>query len=168
MVGCSVRSLSGSWFGFIGLIGNDGSMVDSGSDSIFVNAAAARCIEVATDFAKYPEWAKDVKEAIVLERDSESRATTVEYRASALGRSTHFTLRYDYSQLPTRLSWQMVDGDIMRSIIGSYQFTESGATTRIDYGLEIELVLPLPGFVKRRAEKRILSTLKELKARIES
>ena len=168
MVGCSVRSLSGSWFGFIGLIGNDGSMVDSGSDSIVVNAAAARCIEVATDFAKYPEWAKDQKEAIVLERDSESRATTVEYRASALGRSTHFTLRYDYSQLPTRLSWQMVDGDIMRSIIGSYQFTESGATTRIDYGLEIELVLPLPGFVKRRAEKRILSTLKELKARIES
>lgn len=168
MVGCSVRTLSGSWFGFIGLIGNDGRMVDSGSDSIVVNAAAARCIEVATDFAKYPEWAKDVKEAIVLERDSESRATMVEYRASALGRSTHFTLRYDYSQLPTRLSWQMVDGDIMRSIIGSYQFTESGATTRIDYGLEIELVLPLPGFVKRRAEKRILSTLKELKARIES
>lgn len=168
MVGCSVRSLSGSWFGFIGLIGNDGRMVDSGSDSIVVNAAAARCIEIATDFAKYPEWAKDVKEAIVLERDSESRATMVEYRASALGRSTHFTLRYDYSQLPTRLSWQMVDGDIMRSIVGSYQFTESGATTRIDYGLEIELVLPLPGFVKRRAEKRILSTLKELKARIES
>jgi len=168
MVGCSVRTLSGSWFGFIGLIGNDGRMVDSGSDSIVVNAAAARCIEVATDFAKYPEWAKDVKEAIVLERDSESRATMVEYRASALGRSTHFTLRYDYSQLPTRLSWQMVDGDIMRSIVGSYQFTESGATTRIDYGLEIELVLPLPGFVKRRAEKRILSTLKELKARIES
>ena len=149
-------------------IGKDGAMVDSGSDSIVVNATASRCAEVATDFARYPEWAKDVKEAVVLERDADSRATMVEYRASALGRSTHFTLRYDYSQLPTRLSWHMVDGDIMRSIVGSYQFTESGSTTRIDYGLEIELVLPLPGFVKRRAEKRILSTLKELKARIES
>lgn len=143
-------------------------MVDSGSDSIVVQAGAGRCIEVATDFTKYPEWAEDVKEASVLERDSEGRPTMVEYRASALGRSTHFTLRYDYSQLPSRLSWKMVDGDIMRSIIGSYTFTESGAATRIDYGLEIELVLPLPGFVKRRAEKRILSTLKELKARIES
>ena len=143
-------------------------MVDSGSDSIVVNAAASRCLEIATDFTRYPEWAKDVKEAVVLERDGEGRATLVEYRASALGRSTHFTLRYDYSQMPKRLSWQMVDGDIMRSIAGSYQFTESGASTRIDYGLEIELVLPLPGFVKRRAEKRILSTLKELKARIES
>ncbi|MEY3456519.1 MAG: hypothetical protein RIR38_781, partial [Actinomycetota bacterium] len=34
--------------------------------------------------------------------------------------------------------------------------------------LSIELIIPLPGFVKRRAEVRILSTLKELKARIES
>jgi uncharacterized membrane protein len=143
-------------------------VVDSGFDSIVVNAPAARCVEVASDFTRYPEWAKDVKETVVLERDGEGRATTVEYRASALGRSTHFTLRYDYSQLPSRLSWRMVDGDIMRSIVGSYQFTENGTTTRIDYGLEIELVLPLPGFVKRRAEKRILSTLKELKARIES
>jgi len=29
-------------------------------------------------------------------------------------------------------------------------------------------VLPLPGFVKRRAEMRIFSTLKELKSRSES
>ena len=92
----------------------------------------------------------------------------VEYRASALGRSTHFTLRYDYSQLPSRLSWSMIDGDIMRSISGSYGFRSADGGTRVEYDLSIELVLPLPGFVKRRAEMRILSSLKELKARIES
>jgi hypothetical protein len=145
-----------------------GTMVDAGSDFIVINASPERCAEVACDFAAYPQWAKDVKEATVLERDASGRALTVEYRASALGRSTHFTLQYDYSQLPTRLSWHMVDGDIMRTILGSYVFTPEGAGTRVDYALEIELVLPLPGFVKRRAEKRILSTLKELKTRIES
>lgn len=143
-------------------------MVDAGSDSIVINASPQRCAEVACDFASYPLWAKDVKEATVIERDASGRATTVEYRASALGRSTHFTLQYDYSQLPGRLSWHMVDGDIMRSIVGSYAFTAEGNATRVDYTLEIELVLPLPGFVKRRAEKRILSTLKELKTRVES
>ena len=143
-------------------------MVDAGSDFIVINASPERCAEVASDFASYPQWAGDVKEATVLERDASGRAATVEYRASALGRSTHFTLQYDYSQMPSRLSWHMVDGDIMRSIVGSYSFTPEGAGTRVDYALEIELVLPLPGFVKRRAEKRILSTLKELKARIES
>lgn len=143
-------------------------MVDAGSDFIVINASPERCAQVASDFAAYPQWAGDVKEATVLERDASGRASTVEYRASALGRSTHFTLQYDYSQMPTRLSWHMVDGDIMRSIVGSYSFAPEGGGTRVDYTLEIELVLPLPGFVKRRAEKRILSTLKELKARIES
>jgi hypothetical protein len=145
-----------------------GTMVDAGSDFIVINASPERCAEVACDFAAYPQWAEDVKEATVLERDASGRASTVEYRASALGRSTHFTLQYDYSQLPSRLSWHMVDGDIMRTIVGSYTFTPEGSGTRVDYALEIELVLPLPGFVKRRAEKRILSTLKELKTRVES
>ena len=143
-------------------------MVDAGSDFIVINASPERCAEVACDFTAYPQWAKDVKQATVVTRDAHGRALTVEYRASALGRSTHFTLHYDYSQLPTRLSWHMVDGDIMRSIVGSYTFIAEGGATRVDYALEIELVLPLPGFVKRRAEKRILSTLKELKTRVES
>jgi hypothetical protein len=56
----------------------------------------------------------------------------------------------------------------MRSIIGSYAFQTEGTGTRITYDLAVELVIPLPGFVKRRAEMRILSTLKELKTRIES
>lgn len=143
-------------------------VVDSGSDSILVAAPLEACIAVACDFERYPEWARDVKQASVRERGSDGRPTVVEYRASALGRSTHFTLRYDYSQLPSRLSWSMIDGDIMRSISGSYGFRSADGGTRVEYDLSIELVLPLPGFVKRRAEMRILSSLKELKARIES
>ncbi|NDE59974.1 MAG: cyclase, partial [Acidimicrobiia bacterium] len=38
----------------------------------------------------------------------------------------------------------------------------------LTYNLSIELIIPLPGFVKRRAEVRILNTVKELKVRAES
>jgi hypothetical protein len=92
----------------------------------------------------------------------------VEYRASALGRSTHYTLAYDYSQAPERLSWSLVEGDIMRTIDGAYTFEPHGAGTDVTYSLQVELIVPLPGFVKRRAEVRILHTLKELKTRAES
>jgi len=143
-------------------------MVDSGSESVEVAAGLDKCFSVTTDFEKYPEWAHDVKQATVLTRDSNGRPTVVEFRASALGRSTHYTLAYDYSQAPNKLSWHMSDGDIMRSIVGSYSFESSSVGTRITYDLSVELVIPLPGFVKRRAEMRILSTLKELKTRIES
>lgn len=143
-------------------------MVESGTESVDVLADLEKCFASAVDFERYPEWAHDVKQATVISRDDQNRPLVVEYRASALGRSTHYTLVYDYSHAPARLEWHMSDGDIMRSIAGSYTFAPTTNGTKITYDLAVELVVPLPGFVKRRAETRILSTLKELKTRIES
>jgi ribosome-associated toxin RatA of RatAB toxin-antitoxin module len=143
-------------------------VLDQATDTETIAASPQRCYDIAVDFERYPEWAHDVKEANVLERDTQGRATRVEFRASALGRSTHYTLAYDYSQAPNRLSWSLEQGDIMRVIDGAYDFAAEGAGTRVTYSLKIELIVPLPGFVKRRAEVRILHTLKELKTRAES
>jgi ribosome-associated toxin RatA of RatAB toxin-antitoxin module len=143
-------------------------VIDQATETERIAASPARCFEIAADFERYPEWARDVKEANVLERDAQGRATKVEFRASALGRSTHYTLAYDYTQAPERISWTLVDGDIMRVIDGAYTFVAEGGGTDVTYSLKIELIVPLPGFVKRRAEVRILHTLKELKARAES
>jgi ribosome-associated toxin RatA of RatAB toxin-antitoxin module len=143
-------------------------VIDQATETEHVVANPTRCFDIAVDFERYPEWARDVKEANVLERDATGRAVKVEYRASALGRSTHYTLAYGYSQAPERISWSLVDGDIMRVIDGAYTFVPEGNGTDITYSLKIELIVPLPGFVKRRAEVRILHTLKELKIRAES
>lgn len=144
-------------------------MTDRAAQTTLVNAPLDRCWNIVLDFERYPEWAKDVKESIVRARDDQGRASRVEFRASALGRSTHYTLEYDYSEAPARLSWHLVDGDIMRALDGAYSFVEVEGGTQVFYELDIELVVPLPGFVKRRAEARILvEAVKELKARAES
>lgn len=143
-------------------------MTDRAALTTLIDAPLQHCFDIALDFERYPEWAKDVKEAVVLARDDKGRATQVEFRASALGRSTHYTLQYDYSDAPSRLSWHLVEGDIMRAIDGAYSFVEVDGGTQVFYEIAIELVIPLPGFVKRRAEVRILNTVKELKARAES
>ncbi|MEY4606563.1 MAG: hypothetical protein RLY45_1323 [Actinomycetota bacterium] len=142
-------------------------MADRASQSINIAAAPERVWQIATDVERYPEWARDIKSVTVLSRDGEGRPAEVEFRASALGRSTHYTLRYDYAEAPGVLAWHMVKGDIMRSIEGAYHFSPSGSGTDVRYDLAIELVVPLPGFVKRRAEVRILNTVRELKTRAE-
>lgn len=147
----------------------NGRMADHASQSVTIGASPEQCFAVATDFEHYPDWAHDVKEAKVLARDDHGRATQVEFRTSALGRSTHYTLSYDYSQAPRAMSWQLVTGDIMRAIDGSYTFTPAaGGGTEVTYSLSIELIVPLPGFVKRRAEVRIVNSVKDLKARVEA
>lgn len=144
-------------------------MAESASQTTIIHGTPQDCFATAIEFERYPEWAKDVKEAVVRERDAHGRATLVEFRASALGRSTHYTLAYDYTGAPERMSWRLVRGDIMRAVDGAYTFTPTpDGDTQVQYDLSIELVVPLPGFVKRRAEVRILNTLKELKARVES
>ena len=44
-------------------------MADQASERIRIEAPADRCFDVAVDFESYPEWAKDVKSATVLEFD---------------------------------------------------------------------------------------------------
>jgi hypothetical protein len=68
------------------------------------------------------------------------------------------------------LSWTQRDGDITRSLEGSYRFVADGAgTTEVTYELSIDLRVPVPGFVRRRAEGNILhAALRDLKARVES
>jgi len=143
-------------------------MSEQASEQIHINATVEQCFATLTDFASYPQWAGDLKEVTVIESDDQGRATVVEFRAAAMGRSTTYQLKYDYSDAPHRLSWGLVEGDLERELDGAYVMTASGGGTDVAYELAIDLVYPIPGFVKRRAESRIIKTaLGELKARVE-
>lgn len=122
---------------------------------------------VLLDFPAYPEWAKDLKSIEVLETDQQGRGTSVRYRAAGMGRSTSYTLGYDYSD-PSRVAWKLTDGDIVRKLDGHYEMHAADGSTAVTYELEVELIVPLPGFVKARTQGRIMhSALHELKSRAE-
>ena len=113
---------------------------------------------VLIDFERYPTWARDLKHVEVLERDEAGRGVEVLFRAAAMGRSTTYVLRYDHAEAPHRLPWKFVRGDIMRRLDGEYRFEVVPEGTKVVYELEVELIIPLPGFVKRRAEHKIMHT----------
>ncbi len=145
-------------------------MTDTASERIRVDAPASRCWDVAVDFESYPEWLRDVKEVRVLQRDESGLGTRVEFRAAALGKSIRYVLEYDYSDAPRAFSWKFAEGDMLRMLDGSYRFEPDGPTsTRVHYDLAVDLAVPLPGLVKRRAAGLIMgSALKELKRQVEA
>jgi ribosome-associated toxin RatA of RatAB toxin-antitoxin module len=147
-------------------------MTDQATQRAIIHAPPERCFAVAIDFARYPEWASDIKQATVLTRDADGRGSEVEYRAAALGRSTTYVLRYNYGSNPLRLSWRLMRGDLMHRLDGEYEFAPVEGdpdSTEVTYYLSVDLAVPLPGFVKRRAEARIMHiALGELKAAAES
>ena len=145
-------------------------MEEQVTERMIIRGTPELCFEVLTAFEAYPEWAADIKAVTINEQDSQGRAAQVTYRAAAFGRSTSYTLQYEYAGAPAELSWTQVDGDLTRRLDGSYQLVPSGdGGTEIAYRLVVDLKVPLPGFVKRRAEGRIMRTaLSELKVRVES
>lgn len=144
-------------------------MAEQASERIRIEAPVERCLAVALDFERYPSWARDVKQATVLERDAEGRGARVEYRAAGLGKSFRYTLEYDYSQMPSAFSWRLVEGEGLRRLDGSYRFEADGESTRVHYELAVDVSIPLPGLIKRRAAGIIMGTaLKELKKAVEA
>ena len=147
-------------------------MADSATQTMEIAASPERILGILLDFESYPTWARDLKGVTVESRDEQGRGLEVTFRAAAMGRSTSYTLRYDHDDAGRSLSWELVRGDIMRRLDGSYRLEPvDGSTERtlVTYHLDVDLIVPLPGFVKRRAESKIIHTaLRELRAHAEA
>lgn len=146
-------------------------MADHAAERTEIDATPEACFAVATNFASYTEWASDIKEVTVVAEDDSGRGGDVAYRVAAMGRSTSYTLRYSYGSNPLRMSWRLIEGDVMERIDGEYEFVaiDGGARCEVRYYVSIDMLVPLPGFVKRRAEAKILHTaMDDLKKRVES
>ena len=146
-------------------------MADQATETIEISASPERVLAALLDLETYPRWARDLKGVTVESRDEQGRGHEVTFRAAAMGRSTSYTLRYSYEDDPPRMSWELVRGDIARRIDGSYLLEPvpgSEERTNVTYDLTVDLVIPLPGFVKRRAEGKIINTaLRELRSHLE-
>lgn len=137
-----------------------------------VQASPERCFSVATDVAAYPLWVPAISSVEVDEVDAAGRPLLATFRAEAMGRQAVYQLSYDYADAPGRFAWRQVDGNITRRLDGAYTFEASDDdpdTTLVTYELDVELAVSLPGFVKRRAEAKILAAaLHQFRSQAES
>ena len=144
-------------------------MSEETTERLAVNLAPTAVYDIAADIERYPEWVADIKQVTVDERDGLGRPLVATFRAAAFGRSTTYSPRYDYSRAPEILAWKQEQGDLTSKLDGAYHFeaTESGCD--VVYHLEVDLRIPIPGFVKSRAQSRIqTAALRELKTRAEA
>ena len=147
-------------------------MVDHANQRRIIKASPQRCFDMVLDVEKLSDWTDDIKEVKILVRDESGRPGDVSFRAAAMGRSTNYTLRYSYGSNPLRISWRLIESDLIRRMNGDYEFNpsgEDGAETEVVYNLDVDLLVRLPGFVKRRAESKIVhAAADDLKERLET
>ncbi len=137
--------------------------------NIEVSADAQTVYEVALDLDAYPEWATGVKEVEIHEEDDWGRPLRVSFVADAMIKEISYTLLYRYD-LENGFSWSAEPGDDITAMEGSYRFNEmEDGGTDVLYALKVEPAFTVPGFLRRQAEKQIVSSaLRGLKKRSES
>lgn len=143
-------------------------MADESTQSIVVDAPPKEIMAVIADFPAYPEWAKAVKQTEVLETDADGNAQQVRFTLDAGPFKDVYTLSYDWAADGLSVRWTLVKGQMQRAQNGEYLLTPEGDRTTVTYTLSVQLVVPMIGLFRRKAEKVIMDTaLKELKRRVE-
>jgi ribosome-associated toxin RatA of RatAB toxin-antitoxin module len=132
-----------------------------------IDATPEDLYDVAADIAAYPDWAGGVKEVEVLGLDAEGRVDRVRLVLEGFVKEIEYVLQYTHDR-PHLLSWVAEESADLKMLEGSYQFepAEDGAT-EVVYSLRVEPKFILPGFIKRQAEKQIVTTaLRGLRKRV--
>ncbi|WP_425247387.1 SRPBCC family protein [Streptomyces sp. NEAU-NA10] len=144
-------------------------MAEHTSSSITIEAAPADVMAVIADFARYPDWTGEVKEAEVLATDAAGRAEQVRLVMDAGAIKDDQTLAYTWTGA-NEVSWTLVKSQMLRSLDGSYILKPAGAgSTEVTYQLTVDVKIPMLGMIKRKAEKVIIDrALDGLKKRVES
>ena len=142
-------------------------MADQSTQSITIDAPPERIMAVIADFPAYPQWAASVKSAEVVSEGPDGRAERVHFVLDAGVVKDDYTLAYEWTG-DQRVDWTLVKGQMQKSQRGSYVLAPRGSSTEVTYALAVDLVMPMLGMLKRKAEKVIMDTaLKELKKRVE-
>lgn len=101
----------------------------------------------------------------MLEAGPDGLPLTARFAASSTVGTDRYTLAYEHS--PHGLSWSMVKGRLQTGQEGVYTLESAGrGRTLVTYELTIHHNLPLPGFIRSRVIKGLVSdTLNGLQGR---
>src|ERR1700686_4607609 len=134
-----------------------------------MDADPSTVMDVIADIGSYPDWAAEYKEAEVLEDDPKGYPKTARLVLDAAVLKDTMVLSYDWPPDRGSVKWTLVSSSLLKALEGEYRLSPKGSGTDVTYELSVDLIIPLIGLLKRKAERRLTNTaLKDLKKRVEA
>jgi carbon monoxide dehydrogenase subunit G len=144
-------------------------MAEKTEGTIEIEAGPEQIMKAIGDFESYPDWVAGIRSAKVADRDDAGRGIKVDYEFAAMGFTAAYTLAYEYAEDQGGVSWTTTEASgAVKDITGEYVLKALNGDTEVTYRLAVELNVPVPGFLKRRADRTAIRTaLEGLKERVE-
>lgn len=138
------------------------------SSKILIEASADEVRKVLFDIANYPTWSRSIKAAKVESSDEAGRPLRIQLTIEAGMLRDKPTLDYDWSGAPEKVTFSLVDADLLTQMDGTYTVKSLGDETEVTYELSSDVSMPIPKPMLHSAEEGIIkAALNELKEKVE-
>lgn len=143
-------------------------MAEKTAQTIYIEADPSTVMDVIADIGSYPQWVAEYTEAEVLEVDAAGNPKTARLVLDAAVLKDTMVLTYQWPADRKSVTWTLVSSSLLRALEGAYRLSPNGSGTDVTYELSVDLMIPMIGLLKRKAERRLTDTaLKDLKKRVE-
>ncbi|PRC41391.1 cyclase [Mycobacterium sp. ITM-2017-0098] len=144
-------------------------MADKTAQTIYIDADPSTVMDVIADIGSYPDWVAEYKETEVLEADEAGYPKKARLLLDAAVLKDNMVLAYEWPADHNSVTWSLVSSNLLKSLDGAYRLAPKGSGTDVTYELAVDLIIPMIGLLKRKAERRLTDTaLKDLKKRVEA
>jgi ribosome-associated toxin RatA of RatAB toxin-antitoxin module len=126
-------------------------MATSDSREVVIEASPEEILDVIADVESTPTWSPQYQSAEVLEAYDNGRPKRVKMKIKTAGISDEQVVEYTWAG--DVVSWTLVSAGQLKAQEASYTLTPDGDKTKVKFDITVDLSIPLPGFILKRAMK---------------
>ena len=131
-------------------------MAISDSREVVIEATPEEILDVIADVEANPTWSPQYQSAEILETYDDGRPKQVKMTIKAAGLTDDQVIEYTWTD--TSVSWTLVSAGQLKAQDAKYTLTPDGDKTKVRFDMKVDLSVPMPGFVLKRALKGGMET----------
>jgi ribosome-associated toxin RatA of RatAB toxin-antitoxin module len=131
-------------------------MAVSDSREVVIEATPAQILDVMADVESTPSWSSQYQSVEILDTYDDGRPRQVRIKVKAAGITDEQVIEYTWTD--NKVSWTLISAGQLKAQDASYTLTPDREKTKVRFDIKVDLSVPLPGFVLKRAMKGAMET----------
>ncbi len=134
-------------------------MAVSAKTEFDIAAPLSVVMEVLMDIESLPEWSGPHKAAEIVSTHDDGTPDEVSMTVNAAGINDDQSVNYSWTD--TTCEWTLIKSTTLSEQQGKYTLTDNGNSTHVEFELEVDLKIKLPGLIVKRGQKVAVDTARK-------
>ena len=126
-------------------------MATSDSREVVIEASPEEILDVIADVEATPTWSPQYQSCQILDAYDDGRPRQVKMKIKTAGISDEQVVEYTWTE--NKVSWTLISAGQLKAQDASYTLIPDGEKTKVKFDITVDLSVPLPGFILKRAMK---------------